>query len=519
MQILEIPDFGGGYNDMAVDVGGLLSPTQSPNSINMDYSRIPGAACKDLGEKEIGSGSITNPLAGAVQMLYEGNIRVNNQWLNKRLVVAGGTLYYRCLGNYFVEMGTGFATGASDLIDATHYIDLFIMTDGTNPIKKWDGLTEAGFTDLTISGGGAGFATLTAKCCGVFKDYFILGNTVEDGTEYPTRYRWSNLGDPEKYEAADYNNIVTMSGDEIIRFITLYDTHIVFKKHSVHGVTWTGGSLPFDWYPIDSKVVNIAPYSIATGDLGVFFYCEEGLMVTDGMSVRELPVSMKVKDVLRRVYVDSIDGIYGMSIDPLHQYWLALPVRGSTTNNYIIIYDWKYNTWKVMEMATNVIGVMTNNESGIWKSIQDYTSGELAHLKWRDVILTGSKEVVFGKSTGYVTKRGLSFSNDGSAYNARHETGWFELAGGIKTEVMRFQPFVEGKAGTVFTIEYAVDSAPNTWISTQNYTFVQTNVVETPMIGLRKTCKKVKFRFSNDNADEFFNLYKGYIHHQPRGTR
>lgn len=525
--VYEVPNFGEGYNDIKQDVDDVeLLRTQSPKSINMDYSKIRGAAGKDTGERIMGADGISHPMNGAVQLIYEGGLRGGGGWVNKRIVVAGGKLYLLCPGQFFVEIGSGFASAATDLIDATHYIDIFIMTDDTNNIKKWDGFDSGNFADLTMKNESAATVYFRAKCVDVFKERLILGNIQESTdsgetwTEYEDRWMWSNAGDPETWAAADYNTIVTKEGDEIVRLFTYGDIQLIFKKYSLHGSTFTGGALDFEWHSINERVIRTAPYSIASTDKGAIYICEEGLQYTDGLTVNQLPIDTRVRGIIKSIYYDKLDISYGVANDYLQQYWLALPTEGSTTINKIIIYDWRYNNWKVREVENlNTLGVFTNDLAGTWRNIQGYTWSELAHLKWNDSDLyPGSKDIIFGKTTGYCHKKGISYSNDGAAYNARHETGWFEPAQGRKTEIMFFQPFWSGLINTEATVEYKVDYE-STWRSTVAVPFTITNKEETPFINMRATGRRFNIRVSNDNANEFFYLYRANIHHQPRGLR
>jgi len=265
-------------------------------------------------------------------------------------------------------------------------------------------------------------------------------------------------------------------------------------------------------------VINVSPYSIAKGDRGAFFLCEEGIKFTDGINVTPLPADVKVRNLLKRIYAENLLLAYGIVDDNSHQYILAVTVRGSSVNNYIIIYDWVYNNWSIMEREATCLNMLTSNVSDVWQNFSTYTWDQVAYIKWMDFVKAGSKRLVFGKSAGYTNEISLAHSNNGEAYDAFHETGWLELNGGDYTEVLRYQPHVSGLAGGTFTVEYKCDDQ-KTWNSTSDYTFQETNKIETPYIDLRTTCRRFKLKFSNNNANEFFNHYKGYIYHNPRGSR
>jgi len=520
MEIYEIPDFSGGYCDIKDDVDDqVLIRNQTPNCDNMDFTKNVGAASKDYGEMVMGSSGQISVLNGPVQLIYEGGMRGTDEWYNKRLVVGGGKVYTYCPGEFYVELSTPTMLSTStDLIDCCHYIDQFYLCDGTNYVRVWDGFS-LGISSLNASYTTGADIDFIPKCVEEYKDRLVFGNLIESGSLDEDKIRWTKMAQPLSLEVAHYDWIITKEGDPIVRMKRLFDTLIVFKKNSVHAVVWTGGDFVFQQQCIDDRVIHIAPYSIAKGPREFIFLTEEGLQYTDGMRVEQMPQDSNVKGIIDAIYMESYERSYAISSHSRHKYYLAVSTKGSSHPNYILIYDWKYNVWSIKEKDVNVLGIWTSDATGNWRYIDDYEWEIFMGLKWNNFLLyPGSKELIYGKTDGKCYKHGIAYANDGAAYNGYIETGWLNLNNNYHTELALIQPIVEGKASTSLDIDYKIDYETN-WRNTGNHIFSATGLREAPLISLRDTCRKAKFRFSNNNANEYFNIYKLYIHHQPRGLR
>ena len=511
MKSFEIADFSIGYDDSLDE--SQQPPEATQNSNNTDYTQEAGILKKDFGTRVVSSVGLHYPLAGAIQGMYEGSIWAEGSgaWVNKRLVAAGGSLYWYCPGGYLVLLGDGgeFASGDNDYIDMTHYIDHFIITDGQNHIRKWSGFD----LDLDILGGTENL--YQAKRVEVFRNRLILGSTRESldagvtWTNYDSRWRYSEIGDDEDWSATGSNDIVDKAGDRIVRLKTLFDNCIVGKKNSVHSVQFTGGDNVFNYTVIDSKTINNAPWSFAQWRDGVMFLNEEGFQTTDGMNVAPFPADIKVTRLLKRLRHEEITRAYATSNDVLHQYICCVPLDGSTTNSYVIIYDWKYDTWKIAQRSYNVVAVYTNDSLTDWSEIADYFGYELQGSTWNNYSLySGSKIITYGDTDGYVKERSFGYNDDGDAYNSHHETGWLDFKKpGIKKDYIQVQPTWRGVAATSVTLKYKTDYNP-VWTTCIASPFSETGRVEQPFIGARANGNKIKFRIENNNADEYYAVYK-----------
>jgi len=645
MQYHLIPKFTG-YNDLTQTVDNVLLPiNEMPSAKNVDFTREFGAVTKDWGQKKIGSGSISQQLNGSVSLITEGDMFFTEK-VNKRMIVAGTTLYQYCPGDFLVPVASPFTAG--NYVDFTAYNNVFYFADGVGNIQTWDG--GIGTSDLTLNeeelidddcandntddwdtgGTGAlafdtnhyefassavsdyffyntdlsvvlpycskytisfdikdgtqasgtvavatldsdkavvsstnktstaswvthsievtpsstdtyfGFVasadwsgsnieirnikisptfTWSAKRIAIYKNRLMIADTTESGSNFPSRVRYSKAGDPTTWGVSDAIDVTTTSGDKIIRMIPLYDNLIVFKENSVHVVYFVGGDLPFGTQTLDERVTNIAPWSIAKTQDGLVFLSEEGLFVCDGESVQPHPQAMKIQGILDSLYIASLDQCYGASSDILHQYWLSVPIKGSSTCNYILVYDWKFQTWKVIERATTCMGFFTQDVTGTWSDISTYTWQDIQSLTWDSSDLySGSKFTVFGDSSGYVRKSFPGYNNDGSAYIAEGETGWIDCGSPhLVKDFLYIQPRWNGTSGTSMTVQYKCDYESNWQTVTTSETLSTSQTM--PKLSTRRSGRRIKYKFSNATANDGFTIYDAIIHYDIRSDR
>jgi len=546
-KVFEIENFAKGYDDSANEE--MSSPESTQNCLNTDYTQEVGAVTKDVGEKWIGEDSVVYPLTGATQAVYEGTIVGDtNEYFEKKMLINDGIFYMFCDGGNFIPLGAGATLlDTTALIDVTHYYRQFIIAGGADhPIYTWDGFTNS-VTSLPMSISTSVDNVWRANCVEPWKYRTFYGNVWEyDGSNWninENTVRWSEEGDPGSMALENYNDFVDREGNKVVRLKAYKDFLLVFKQYSLHKFTWTGGDdYPFEASEIDYRTINNAPFSISETPAGLVFLNAEGLQVTDGNTVDTLPADKAITSLLRRVYGGSLNKAYAISNDTTQEYILSIALDGSSTNNYIIAWNWKYNTWRVSDKTADVLGLYTNNFGGTWESIQDYYGVEIAHLKWSSSKLyPSSRDVVLGKSDGYVTKRSLSYNIGSSSpavygtatygtsmyggiagfdgYTCYHETPWLDLKlPGIYKEVVRLQPMWSGSEGATVTVKYKADG-DSAWSNASTDAFDESGVIEQPLLSMRSHGRKFKFRFENSEANQTFTIYRIKIFFEERSLR
>ena len=103
------------------------------------------------------------------------------------------------------------------------------------------------------------------------KGYMWLGVTVESGTTYPHRVRWSHLGRPEDWKTNDYIDIGSDDGDVITALIADGDRLLVFKNRSIWAV-YGYDTDTFTVEQISDSLGAISQEAVVETPTGIFFF-------------------------------------------------------------------------------------------------------------------------------------------------------------------------------------------------------------------------------------------------------
>lgn len=240
--------------------------------------------------QEVGESVLTGTLQ-AIDNFYR---RDDVEWL--MFVTTRRVYYYDKTPQTFVDI-----TGATDLDgDVEHPVatenaaDYFVLTNGKDPVKYWDGEMTAiadlpGLTDCEPGPEGTPVTSVKAKCLSYWNNFLILGDTTENGTHRPQRIRWSKLG-----EVAVWKNDAEGNGEagcadisegvdwvQAIRALGSY--LVVYKERSIQVLSYVGGEQIWDRRPAIIGTGLLAPHALCDlGDEHIFvgpdnFYSFDGI--------------------------------------------------------------------------------------------------------------------------------------------------------------------------------------------------------------------------------------------------
>lgn len=131
-----------------------------------------------------------------------------------------------------------------------------------------------------------------AKFCVLHKNRMIYGNcpSLEDGTSV---FVFSEVGEPEYVQSANYQYFDRRDGDEITALASLPDYLLVFKKNKIAVMEGDFSQ----WYTISPNIGCIAPWAVVAFVDKVMFMSEEGWKITDGRAIYD--VSKKLSSLIQ----------------------------------------------------------------------------------------------------------------------------------------------------------------------------------------------------------------------------
>ena len=195
----------------------------------------------------------------------------------EQVIVGAGTGTYYSTGSNFSTITTGWTVSAKQRGCA--FADALYIQNGTDAPRKWTGAAlstlSTTFNDDIASPNNGDMPI--AKCIAAYSGYVWVANTLESGTRYGSRVRFSHPNRAEDWRTDDYTDVDTgKDGDEITALVPLADRLLVFKNRSLHMIT--GGDPDSFAVTFLANVGAPSQEAVAATEYGVYFFSwPEGL--------------------------------------------------------------------------------------------------------------------------------------------------------------------------------------------------------------------------------------------------
>jgi hypothetical protein len=280
-----------------------------------------------------------------------------------RLVTCGRKIYYDNSGTWAEILGYYFTYNKNNQFVWITAYDNIIFSNDIDIIYKYTG---SGYVEaLDVS---ALSDTLTkVKCLAFFKNYLILANTVEGGTERPTRFRWSDVGEIESYQDDNYKDIAELGGQEIEAVIQLYDNLYFLLTDSIWKASLVGGDEIFVLTKVVDNVGCIAKNSVQVINLlnqsqGITFLSKDKrVWFFNGSNIVDL--TLMIRGEMEDLSSDRLP--YAVSSVDSGSYYLSVTEGSSaTTNNVILEFQYEIGEWTILrDIHANAMASVVNDDN------------------------------------------------------------------------------------------------------------------------------------------------------------
>lgn len=341
-RIISIPAFGG------IDQSrGDYNPDISTSPDAMNFVSRHGFLTTHKGVSEAHAAAPV-ALTGIAQAFF----RDTTTGADKSFLLGfGGGNVYALVDGAWKSLGSGFANNNWSGVNYRHNEDdWYIMTNGSSPLKYWDGKASSlGNVNATQSGEAIVFEHLTLL-------YERLWGAVF--ASQPDRVYWSESFAPDDWElnydtpdaGGGFVDVATFDGSRIRAIVAAFDDVLIFKDKSMHRLNGT--------YPGEFNLTQVygSEGTLAAGTIvhtadRLYFLGAEGLCVYDGMTVSALSHmgDRKMRDVWSRVNPDAIDCARAVLYDDV--IYLALPLDGEAANSHVVEYNLRDGTYSMTDFA------------------------------------------------------------------------------------------------------------------------------------------------------------------------
>ena len=216
-----------------------------------------------------------------------------------------------------------------------------------------------------------------------FRNYLIFGNTTENSTARPTRFRWSDVGTIGAWTDANFVDIASFSGDSIVSFQELYGELYIIMRKSIWKATLVGGNDVFAFTKVVDGIGSIAKGSVKTvvlpNDRQVIIFLSEEKRVFLFNGVVATDIGGNIQETLDGLNASRLE--YAVAIFDGYDYFLSVSSGGVTKNDLLLDYQVEINEWtKHTQIDANAFARVKESTS----VIKTYFGNYKAFIYWLD---------------------------------------------------------------------------------------------------------------------------------------
>ena len=224
------------------------------------------------------------------------------------------------------------------------YGDIVIATNGRdNPVRYHIG--DSSVTEVS--------GMYPCKDVVVFKDRLIAIHTNESGSWQTQRYRWSDVGDCETWDALSFQDLVDTKGQLVCGVLSENsDFLVLFKNDSKYLIRWIGGDYVFDNQRIN-LIGTIAPNSVVAIPGQGFFYYGSDTRLRMFSGVEDVDIGYNVWSTVNNTNISAVAKIHAHYIYYKEQLRVFLPIVEETINT-CMVYDFENKNWQKWEYKKEI---------------------------------------------------------------------------------------------------------------------------------------------------------------------
>lgn len=196
---------------------------------------------------------------------------------------------------------------------------------------------------------------------------------------YPTwRIRYGEAGDVAALDTRNYQELITSDTTPIVGGAKLGEYLYIFKKDSIHRVSYIGGSLIFNTQCVWSEG-TVYGRTVVPIDNSIYYLGKDDVYEFDGNIPTSLTnkggVPNKIRDeILSRIVPTKIHKVFGCYDPENDEYWLFVPSSTETYSATCYVYMRRFGIWTKFTFAQEI------SAAGLGKTTQGASSNAIRYV-------------------------------------------------------------------------------------------------------------------------------------------
>lgn len=285
--------------------------------------------------------------------------------------------------------GTAFTGGVDDRFTGGALHGLFIINNGVDAPKYWDGNIANNLATLT-----AWDATWRVKWIRPFRNYLVYGFPTKSGAAYPHTVGWSAPADPGTLPTT-YDPAAAATGldvgdvplgetpDQLVDGLPLGEVFLIYKEQSIYRMEYTGGQQVFAFKRIPGNYGALARGCIASTPKGHVVLANGDVVLVDGFGEPKPLLVGVLRDWFFQSQLDSENAkrSFVVANTAKSEVWVCYPTIGSAVPDKALVWNWIDSTWGLRDLpnatyaAAGLISTTTTDTNDSQVGTNDSAAG------------------------------------------------------------------------------------------------------------------------------------------------
>ena len=323
--------------------------------------------------------------------------------------------------------------------------------------------------------------TWTCATIRAFREFLVVLDMTEGGTNYPAKLRWSHPADPGSLPVTwDETDTTKDAGFKafsetpgiLIDCLPMGSVNVVYKSDSAYAMQYIGGQFVFSFNKI-FDIGLIGRNAVCEVEGKHVFMSDEDIYIHSG----GLPQSLTYKKIRDEIFM-SIDSAYRNRIQLAYdknkqQVWVLLPTNGTGWLDRAYIWSMRDNSWAKRDLPNlTCISVGGEVNAGqVWDSDTDTWDSD--NSLWNNSLNVTSQVLLGSALNTKLYQANYLYQAEGANYTSEVQRTGLDFGDPNSIKVIRkLRPHFNGMTdGTQVTVSVGTQTQPDGTVTWKDETF------------------------------------------------